>query len=155
MVVKMKANATLQDLDTLLRDIWLECCGHLSEFQIDQKHYESNALDDMNVTAKMVLSDGTRFIHEYDYGSTTRLSLEVHSNNKNDMLGMKEPVEILARNLPGKFKCHVCKKRATSMYFDDEYVPQYVCSKCSGKYEDEYDIHPVVNSPRMGICGYE
>jgi len=28
------ANATLKDLDRFLRDIWLECCGHLSAFTI-------------------------------------------------------------------------------------------------------------------------
>lgn len=31
----------LYDLDNFLRAIWLECCGHLSEFKIDNVHYTS------------------------------------------------------------------------------------------------------------------
>ena len=32
--VEMPATATLRDLDQFLRDIWLECCNHLSAFKI-------------------------------------------------------------------------------------------------------------------------
>src|SRR5947209_4813866 len=35
--LEMPATATLGDLDGLLRDIWLECCGHLSAFRIEGK----------------------------------------------------------------------------------------------------------------------
>ncbi len=31
----------LEDLDHFLRKIWLECCGHLSQFTIDHKRYSS------------------------------------------------------------------------------------------------------------------
>src|SRR5438045_3051287 len=31
--------ATLEDLDLYLRRIWLECCGHLSAFQINGVRY--------------------------------------------------------------------------------------------------------------------
>jgi hypothetical protein len=34
-----KADAILSRLDHFLRDIWLECCGHLSAFRIDQTIY--------------------------------------------------------------------------------------------------------------------
>ena len=30
--LEMRGGATLEDLDRYLRAIWLECCGHLSEF---------------------------------------------------------------------------------------------------------------------------
>jgi hypothetical protein len=33
------AAATLADLDRLLRDTWLECCGHLSAFEIENVRY--------------------------------------------------------------------------------------------------------------------
>jgi len=36
----MPARATLTDLDGFLRDIWLECCGHLSAFDIGTVRYE-------------------------------------------------------------------------------------------------------------------
>jgi hypothetical protein len=32
---------TFDDLDQFLRDIWLECCGHLSEFRVGNKSYSS------------------------------------------------------------------------------------------------------------------
>ena len=31
----MKAKSTLEELDDFLRGAWLECCGHLSDFEID------------------------------------------------------------------------------------------------------------------------
>ena len=34
MYVKMSETATLDDLDKFLRNVWLECCGHMSEFNI-------------------------------------------------------------------------------------------------------------------------
>jgi hypothetical protein len=30
----------LEDIDSLLRDMWLECCGHLSCFTINNQRYE-------------------------------------------------------------------------------------------------------------------
>lgn len=38
--LEMPARATLTDLDGFLRDIWLECCGHLSAFDIGTVRYE-------------------------------------------------------------------------------------------------------------------
>src|SRR4028118_732334 len=35
----VKANATLRQLDDFLRNIWLECCGHLSSFEVGQTRY--------------------------------------------------------------------------------------------------------------------
>lgn len=32
--LEMKGSATLADLDHYLRAIWLECCGHLSQFSV-------------------------------------------------------------------------------------------------------------------------
>src|SRR5829696_7966320 len=39
MDVEMKATATLEKLDDFLRGEWLECCGHLSDFEIDGTTY--------------------------------------------------------------------------------------------------------------------
>jgi hypothetical protein len=35
MDVEMRANSTLEELDGFLRGEWLECCGHLGDFDID------------------------------------------------------------------------------------------------------------------------
>lgn len=39
-------NAQLEDLDQFLRDIWLECCGHLSAFRIGKDSYSSHLESD-------------------------------------------------------------------------------------------------------------
>src|SRR5579863_6785170 len=78
---------TLSKLDKFLRGIWLECCGHLSAFTVAGRRYAVSPMSDgfdsnfhessMNVPVGRVLRVGTKFIHEYDYGSTTELSLRV------------------------------------------------------------------------------
>src|SRR5579862_1072328 len=42
MHIEVPAQESLQTLDDFLRDIWLECCGHLSAFKIDGVSYENN-----------------------------------------------------------------------------------------------------------------
>ncbi len=39
MCLQARGDATLYELDALLRETWLECCGHLSEFRIGNKTY--------------------------------------------------------------------------------------------------------------------
>ncbi len=43
MYLEAPAQATLGDLDKLLRKTWLECCGHLSAFEIAGVSYSSDA----------------------------------------------------------------------------------------------------------------
>src|SRR5215471_953202 len=45
MHLEMPASYPLEDLDYFLRDIWLECCGHLSEFTIGGTSYSSEPGD--------------------------------------------------------------------------------------------------------------
>src|SRR5690606_29218003 len=42
MLVTVPKNSTFGDLDQFLRDAWLECCGHLSEFTIGNRRYMSH-----------------------------------------------------------------------------------------------------------------
>src|SRR5947209_8483079 len=39
--LEVRAATTLYDLDAFLRRTWLECCGHLSAFDIDGRTYTS------------------------------------------------------------------------------------------------------------------
>jgi len=43
--LEVSALATLADLDSFLRDIWLECCGHPSVFRIGTTDYSSEPED--------------------------------------------------------------------------------------------------------------
>ncbi len=78
------ADTTLESIDSLLRDIWLECCGHLSAFTIEGISYSSSpmgAYDEkgMNVRMGDVLFSKAKFYHEYDFGTSTELALRVVS----------------------------------------------------------------------------
>jgi len=46
MHVAVPATAPLSKLDDFLRHTWLECCGHLSAFEIGGKRYASEPMDE-------------------------------------------------------------------------------------------------------------
>src|SRR5712692_4672353 len=75
MHLELPAEATLQTLDTFLRRTWLECCGHLSKFEIAGVSYASYPDPEfgdksMRVRAGTILNAGEQFSHEYDFGTT-------------------------------------------------------------------------------------
>ena len=45
MHVALPVNAPLSKLDKFLRKTWLECCGHLSSFEIAGERYASDPMD--------------------------------------------------------------------------------------------------------------
>jgi hypothetical protein len=105
----------------------------------------------MNKAIHRSLPVNTNFIYEYDMGSTTRLEGKVLSAVSGQL---KNSPRVVARNsLPEDILCTACKKSPEvicSICFD------FCCKKCRGDHacqEDEMML-PVVNSPRMGVCGY-
>lgn len=128
--VQVKQGATLGDLDSFLRDIWLECCGHLSAFEIDGTSYnkimDGGELDlfgddegDMDKTKlKDVLAVGTVFKHEYDFGSTTTLKLTVIDEYSG--ISTKDKVTLLARNIMEQHKCEKCGEKAAYIAVDED-----------------------------------
>ncbi len=44
--VEASGATTLAQIDSLLRGTWLECCGHLSRFEIDGTDYQSTLFED-------------------------------------------------------------------------------------------------------------
>lgn len=125
MYILVDMRATLSLLDDFLRGIWLECCGHLSEFRINGERYSVTLDDDlmgigfnrnydMEVSLEETLYKGLSFGYTYDFGSSTELVLTVKECYHNSP--MKDTVHIIARN-----------------------------NSIKG---DPY------NSPRTGVCGY-
>lgn len=258
MHLELPASDALADLDDFLRDIWLECCGHLSEFTIGDTSYSSEpedyffmeeaetageeveeeeelsveelletfppeylkmvpqnilsdlkkvqSVDDMtaylrealkaipkgghpltpeewneyrsryfqrdileallemvedrslDVPLGKVLKVGQKFSYEYDFGSTTYLTLKVVSAREGYVRDKDEDnIEVIARNIQPVMQCKVCGKPAkvvVSGYFNvgENAFCSNKCVKKSG--EDTDMLLPVVNSPRVGVCGY-
>ena len=148
----VRADATLKKLDTFLRGIWLECCGHLSQFT-DSKGLYGIGMSKIGMTRKIgdALSPGMTFFHEYDFGSTTELKLRVLGAH--DGSPAKDPVLLLARNLPPEMLCETCGKPAELLGVDYEGEYRQLCEKCADE-DMEEQLLPVVNSPRAGVCGY-
>lgn len=160
--VEIGGGAALSDLDVFLREIWLECCGHLSGFTIEKKQYMSHPMkeyEQKGMSAKLcqILRPRMKFYHAYDFGTTTHLSLKVLSV-RTGRTG-KEWVRILARNNPPAIPCDFCPKTATNLCpFCIGENTGFVCDACMGEHEcDDNDgetFLPFVNSPRTGMCGY-
>jgi len=210
----VRQDAQLYHLDRFLREIWLECCGHLSAFTIGDLHYVSSsswagpgswveeesktdsriidfheyvkaesdkkeadteqeggdilsellrlAISDdrlpkeygMDVPVAEVFHPGGRFTYDYDFGTTTTLKLRVVSEFEFDK--GKEYVKLLARNTQPNILCSHCDAPA-------EFVCTgclwggggWLCKKHAIAHECGEDmLLPVVNSPRVGMCGY-
>lgn len=109
----------------------------------------------MGVKLEKVLSVGQKFSHEYDFGSTTHLNLRVVSEREGVVRDEDDPVEVLARNNAPAIRCMVCGKRATQLaagYFHVE--ENAYCDECARKRGEDEMLLPIVNSPRVGVCGY-
>ena len=149
--------APLSKLDDFLRHIWLECCGHLSAFEIEGIRYSSSAMVEeeergMETPLTRVVDVGTTFSYEYDFGSTTELTLKVVGFWNQG--GPKGAVQLLARNEPPQIICVQCETQpATQICTECEGT--WLCESCVGAHEcDEGMRLPVVNSPRVGVCAY-
>lgn len=159
MHVELPADATLKELDGFLRDTWLECCGHLSAFTIDGQLYSvmpMREFNERNMTSKLgsVITPTAKVYHEYDFGTPTGLTLKYISTREGSFKG-KTP-QIMARNEPPTVVCEVCGKPATQVCVNciDE-GRGWVCSEHAAEHECGEDmLLPVVNSPRVGTCGY-
>jgi len=157
------AAASLEQLDRFLRGIWLECCGHLSAFTVGGERYAvspsrdsffGDADQSMKKKLYAILSPGLVFEHEYDYGSTTHLKLKVLGEGEQATGSGK--IAILARNDPPEIKCESCAQPATKVCSGCIYNdPAWYCDACAEEHEcGEEMMLPVVNSPRVGVCGY-
>ena len=159
--IEINSTATLELLDGFLRKIWLECCGHLSSFEIKGVNYSVSSMGEsmfpwmmtedisMDLPINQVLEVKDTFGYQYDFGSTTRLEGQVFAERRGSIL---EPVRILARNNPFIYQCAECGKMATEICLECD---ELFCDRCLITHGgDEEMALPVVNSPRMGVCGY-
>ena len=153
------SHARLGDLDSFLRLIWLECCGHLSAFTIEDQRYSVRPMEefdeqDLDIMLGKVLSPGMDFDYEYDYGSTTYLTLKVLAEEQNTLKG--KLIQLLARNEAPAMECSECGKMATQICAICQWSEEaWYCDECFKYHACGEDMFlPIVNSPRTGVCGY-
>ena len=148
--VDIPKKSTLDVLDQFLREIWMECCGHMSTFSVGR--YEDAELA---MSRKLsAFPAGSVFNYEYDMGSTTESLITVVAETGRPK--QKSAVRLLARNEPFAYKCTECGKPAVHicqecMWETDD---AYYCKKCGKDHECDMLIS-ITNSPRCGECGYD
>ncbi|MDR2005896.1 MAG: hypothetical protein LBP78_01445 [Acidaminococcales bacterium] len=135
-------NAALTAVDKFLRQIWCECCGHLSAFGRGGSEFgKARKISELGV--------GDTLLYEYDFGSTTEIVLTVVGAVSRPK--RKEKVQLFARNAPLEEVCEKCGAPATQV---NVWEQELLCDKCAAKVDDEAALLPFVNSPRCGECGY-
>jgi len=154
--LEMVGDAALQDLDDYLRAIWLECCGHLSEFSIGSAW--SGRTVAMEHSADTAFSRTDELIHIYDFGTSSETKIRCAGSRTGPAL-TQYPIALLARNGSPTHTCQACKKSATHYCVECEYekgtsglicqthLKNHSCEDYGGPIE-------IINSPRLGMCGY-
>lgn len=151
LLLEAKADATLEQLDALLRRVWLECCGHMSTFYVERRT-ELSKRSKLGVTLS---SKGLKFRYEYDFGSTTSLTGQVLATRQGSP--GRSAVRLLARNDALIWPCGECGAAATTVcpFCLDEDGGLFCAAHAKEHPHAQEEVYlPVVNSPRMGVCGY-
>jgi hypothetical protein len=154
--LEMRGSATLKKLDLYLRAIWLECCDHLSQFS--KMGWGSEQIP-KGRTAEEFFQRGAKLMHIYDFGTSSETLIRC-VRVRQGKPEAPHPIALLARNVLPAADCQKCAKPA-----------QWVCAEClieEGEWTTFCDKHieshahdnyggplPLVNSPRLGKCGYD
>ncbi len=158
--VAVREDAKLSDLDKFLRKIWLECCGHLSGFEFEKirymSHLEKTLLGflpieerTMDVKVSVAFKEEKSCEYVYDYGSSTILKIELINEFK---ANFDKKIYLLSRNELPEIVCDICKRKAEYLCIEGEFV--WLCKKHKKKCRERYALYKILNSPRIGTCGY-
>ncbi|MBE9062499.1 hypothetical protein [cf. Phormidesmis sp. LEGE 11477] len=153
--LEMRGSRKLKDLDNYLRVIWLECCGHLSEFSLGG--FQNTV--GMSRTIDQVFSDADAILHTYDFGTSSETLIKRISAREGKPLSRKA-IALMARNNPPADTCITCGQPATHLCTECLYEDETWGTLC-GKHAETHPHHSygepieLVNSPRLGMCGYE
>jgi hypothetical protein len=163
--LEMRGNATLQDLDDYLRAIWLECCGHLSAFQIGNVRYTQIFYDGMSIGEERpmkvrvggIFATGMEIPYEYDFGTTSHLLIKVIDERIGKPI-TSHPIVLMGRNKFDPPACMKCGEPATQLctvcLYERADGRCDLCDRHAETHRHGDMILPLVNSPRAGMCGY-
>lgn len=154
--LEMRGSSSLQDLDDYLRGIWLECCGHLSRFSIGG--WRGDEIP-MRRCAAQVFKPEIELTHIYDFGTSSETLIKVVGIRKGPPIS-RMPLTLMARNIMPEAACIICGQAAAWFCMEcviEEDGPGTLCAEhVAGHPHDNYgDPLRLVNSPRLGMCGYD
>jgi hypothetical protein len=153
--VEMTGRATLKALDHYLRAIWLECCGHLSQFSVGG--WRGQAIP-MGRKIEQVFRPGVELTHIYDFGTSSETLVKVVDTREGQPL-TRHAVYLMARNAMPAAVCAECGEPAGWLCMEclieaNQWLT--LCHKHAKEHPhaDYGEPVPLVNSPRLGMCGY-
>jgi hypothetical protein len=155
--IEMRASATLKQLDSYLRAIWLECCGHMSEFMAGSGRMPGRTVA-KRYTGDEVFGEYKQLLHIYDFGTSSETTIKFVSLREGKPT-TKNPIALLARNVMPEASCIECGKSAEWLCMeclieDEEWgtlCGEHADTHLHGNYGEPVRL---VNSPRLGMCGY-
>lgn len=154
--LEMRGSGTLEDLDYYLRGIWLECCGHMSQFSVGgwrgQEISKRRRVD-------QIFKPGVALTHIYDFGTESETLIKAVETREGKPTTAR-PVALMARNIMPEAKCIECGQPAAWLCIEcliEKNVWGTLCDAHKEKHPHENYGEPIglVNSPRLGMCGYD
>ncbi len=146
----------LSTLDSFLRKLWLECCGHLSAFFAGSLFRTDELSMNSRIDRFLAPKQGLSYI--YDFGSSTTLAID-YVGEYPGKLKNKDKITILSRNQAPQIPCEMCQSETAESICQECLIEDgkaFLCSHCLEKHECGKEmLIPVVNSPRCGVCGYD
>ena len=159
--LEASSTASLEAVDELLRDTWLECCGHLSAFRLGDRRFSTPSPfgdwsedESSSIALGKLLAVGQTLEYEYDFGSTTELTIRVVGERPGRP---PEALKIVARNDPPEIACTGCAEGVATMLCSECNMEGegWLCDACAAAHKrGETELTPIPNSPRAGVCGY-
>ncbi|MFO7680723.1 MAG: hypothetical protein R6X34_11780 [Chloroflexota bacterium] len=154
--LEMNGSARLQELDRYLRAIWLECCGHMSEFFVGGAW--ANEVS-MSKRVDQALGSGAQLTHIYDFGTSSETRIKAVASRQGKPT-TKHPIALMARNEMPEALCLECGEPATCLCMEclyEEGESGFLCDAHAKDHPHEGygEPTPLYNSPRMGMCGYD
>ncbi|MGG6269092.1 hypothetical protein ACQ4M3_25470 [Leptolyngbya sp. AN03gr2] len=154
--LEMRGSKTLQDLDNYLRSIWLECCGHMSQFSLG-----GGFVREVGMRRKIsdVFQKSDELTHIYDFGTSSE-TLVKRVDVREGKPTTTKAIALVARNNMPEYSCIECEKPATHLCMEcliEEHSEGTLCDNHTESHPHDNYGEPMelVNSPRMGMCGYD
>jgi hypothetical protein len=153
--LEVRGSTTLRDLDHYLRAIWLECCGHMSQFSVGG--WAGREIPKSR-TIERVFAPDVELTHIYDFGTSSETLVkfvDVRLGNATT----RHPIALMARNLAPEVTCIECDRPAAWLCMECLYEGDIAGTLCdehakSHPHDDYGDPMKLYNSPRVGMCGY-